>query len=61
MVKKNQTAVIDEVIEALTNSSKIAASFGDRLLSYLIEMAVFHANRIKINGKLIPKERQRGA
>ena len=61
MVKNNQAAVIDEVIEALTNSSKIAASFGDRLLSYLIDMAVFHANKIKINGKLMSEVRERRA
>jgi hypothetical protein len=34
------STVLDELDEALTNSSKVAAALGDKLLVYLIDMAV---------------------
>ena len=37
--------VLDELAEALTNSSKVAASLGDEFLVYLINMAVLHVRK----------------
>ncbi len=34
--------VLDELDEALTNSSKVAATLGDEFLVYLIDMAILH-------------------
>ena len=37
-----QSVVLDELDEALTYSSKVAASLGEEFLVYLIDMAVLH-------------------
>jgi len=49
-VNRNQAVILDEVIEALANVSHDAASLDDSLLAYLIDMALLHANEIRING-----------
>jgi len=58
-LKSKQAVVLDEVIAALTNSSRAASPIGDRLLAYLIDMAVFHANRIKLNEQSGTKQQLR--
>jgi hypothetical protein len=37
--------VLDELDEALTNSSKVAATLDDEFLVYLIDMAVLHVRK----------------
>ncbi len=39
------SVVLDELDEALTNSSKVAAALGDEFLVYLIDMAVLHVRK----------------
>jgi hypothetical protein len=41
--------LLDDLDETLTNSSKIAATFGDEFLVYLIGMAVLHARKAAIH------------
>jgi len=55
-LKSKQAVVLDEVIAALTNSSRVASPIDDRLLAYLIDMAVFHANKIKLNEQSATKQ-----
>ena len=40
-----QSVVLDELDEALTNSSKVAATLGEEFLVYLIDMAVLHVRK----------------
>ncbi len=43
------SVVLDELDEALTNSSKVAAALDDELLVYLIDMAVLHVRKKAIH------------
>lgn len=43
------SVVLEELDEALTNSSKVAAAFGDELLVYLIDMAILHVRKIAVH------------
>lgn len=47
----NMVIVLDELDEALTNSSKVAAALGDEFPVYLIDMAVLHVRK-----KAVPPE-----
>ncbi len=47
--KIDKAGILDELDEALTNSSKVAATFGDELLVYLIDMAVLHVRKKAIH------------
>lgn len=40
-----QSVMLDELDEALTNSSKVAATLNDELLVYLINMAILHVRK----------------
>ena len=40
-----QSGVFDKLDEALTNSSKVAATLDDEFLTYLINMAVLHVRK----------------
>ena len=44
-----QTGVFDKLDEALTNSSKVAATLDDKFLVYLINMAVLHVRKRAIH------------
>jgi hypothetical protein len=41
--------VLDDLDEALTQSSKVAASLGDDFLVYMIDMAVLHVRKKAIH------------
>ncbi len=43
------STVLDELDEALTNSSKIAATLGDELLVYLIDMAILRVRKSSVH------------
>ena len=47
--KIDKAGILDDLDEALTNSSKVAATFGDELLVYLIDMAVLHVRKKAIH------------
>ena len=47
--KIDKAGILDDLDEALTNSSKVAATFGDELLVYLIDMAVLHVTKKAIH------------
>ena len=55
-LKSKRAVALDEVIAALTNSSRVVSPMGDMVLAYLIDMAVFHANRIKNNEQSFPRQ-----
>lgn len=45
----DKVKVLDDLDETLTNSSKIAATLGDELLVYLIDMAVLNVRKTAIH------------
>ena len=45
----DKAEIIDDLDEALTNSSRVAATLGDELLVYLIDMAVLHVRKKAIH------------
>jgi hypothetical protein len=53
----NQSAVLDELDEALANSSKVAAALSDEFLVYLINMAVLHVRKKAVQVKDVEEDR----
>lgn len=45
----DKAKVLDDLDETLTNSSKVAASLGDELTVYLIDMAILHVRKTAIH------------
>ena len=53
----DKAKILDELDETLTNGSKMAASFGDEFLVYMIDMAVLHVRKIAIHLEVEPEHR----
>ncbi len=47
--KIDKAGVLDDLDEALTNSSKVAATFGDEFFVYLIDIALLHVRKKTIH------------
>ncbi len=56
-----QSVVLDELDEALTYSSRVAASLGEEFLVYLIDMAVLHVRKKAVHLEYNEEHRLRKA